>query len=1115
MPHVDISRAVSDLDSLQSGSLEADPAVLNKPEEEPANSKGSPPTDLGLDSETDEERGAEASRRMTDKVRLYDIAREMGRENRDVLEVCEQLGIPFKSHSSTISPEQAEQVRSKLSKARLVQPPRPRPKAQQQVQQPESHPPEPTPESRSGEGPRQIIGIRRPVPAQRQTPAAEATPPSASLAAKPSLQRPERGSSEKKVSGGHAQLIGPPRRQSGPLVRPDEVAQEPEPTSPTPVRPDPPAAKTSSPEPNPTPVAKRPAVLTSPRRATPEPESPVERPEPLQRAPESSRSRPSSEAPSPSRPRAPRSTEEGAPSPQPVQRPRPQLVGASMRPGSRPQEPRSPVAKEEGSSGSSDTPRPQRRMELVGPPTRPAAKLTLPDLDDSPRLPGGIPGEERPSPVLADAPVRPAVPKVKRKTAEEEDEELQALNRRTTRTQAKRKRSRRRGEGDGDPLDLDPIAIVSAVKQAELNALKPLARPTAKPTSYRPPAAVTVSSARPRPAARSQRQVASAEANAADVAAEPEEKVLLLNGSLTVQELAHRLRLAETEIIKTLFFKGVMVTINQVLDESIAESVARELGYEIRRPEAESKAKKTEMLDMEDIDHLVLRPPVVTIMGHVDHGKTTLLDAIRDANVARGEAGGITQRIGAYHVDVDFEGESRRVVFLDTPGHQAFTAMRARGTRVTDIAVLVVAADDGVQPQTLEAISHARAAQVPIIVAINKIDKPDSQPDRIKQQLSEHGLLPEEWGGDTPMVEVSALARLNLDSLLEMILLVADVAELQANPNRPARGTVVEAHLDKARGPVATLLVQNGTLRVGETLVAGAVLGRVKAMVDDRGNRLQEAGPSSAVQLLGLDEVPAAGDEFQVYPDEKEARRIAQERADALRQTRLQQALLSRRVSLGSISAKAQEGQLKELNLILKTDVQGSAEAIQAALQDLPQEEVQLRVLLASAGEITETDVDLAAASEAIILGFNTSMAPGSRQAADEQGVDVREYDIIYNLLDDLRAAMEGLLDPEEVEEPLGQAEVRMVIPIGRGAIAGSYVLSGKVQRNALVRVRRKGEVIHEGRLDSLKRFKDDVREVASGFECGIGVDKFQSWQEGDIIDVYLMVSKRRTLTPA
>jgi translation initiation factor IF-2 len=1051
---------------------------------------------------------------MTDKVRIYDIAREMGRDSRDVLEVCEQLGIPFKTHSSTISPEQAELVRSKLGAPHIVKPPRPRPKPPS-----ESLPPEPPAEAKVGERPQQkvpgtasaIVGIRRPAPAQQPAPVGEAKTAETLPAAKPSLSRPERVSPEKGSAGG-AQLIGPPRRQVTPLVRSSEATQKPETVSQPATPPTPSesaAAKASGSEPSP--VAKRPIVLSPPQRATSGTKPPAERPEPPQKAPEPSRPSPS-EAPSLSHARVPQPAEEKAPSPPPAQRPRPQLVGAPVRPGTR-----SPVTEENRSSSgkAGEAPRPQRRMELVGPPTRPVAKPAPPDPDAASPLPERIPGE-RPSPVLAEAPVRPTPPKVKRKTEEEEDDELQALSRRAARVQAKRKRSRRRGEGDGDGLDLDPMTIISAVKQAELNALKPLARPTAKPPSYRPPAATAAPPARPRPAARLQQQPTSAEAGAADRASGteplPEEKVLLLDGSLTVQELAHRLRVAETEIIKTLFFKGVMVTINQVLDESLAESVAKELGYEIRRPKAEPEAKKTEMLDVEDIDHLVSRPPVVTIMGHVDHGKTTLLDAIRDTKVAQGEAGGITQRIGAYHVDVNFEGQKRRIVFLDTPGHQAFTAMRARGARVTDIAVLVVAADDGVQPQTLEAISHARAAQVPIIVAINKIDKPGSQPERIKQQLAEHGLLPEEWGGDTPMVEVSALTRRNLDALLEMILLVADVAELQANPNRPARGTVIEAHLDKARGPVATLLVQNGTLRVGDTLVAGAVLGRVKAMMDDRGQRLQEAGPSSAVQLLGLDEVPAAGDEFQVYTDEKEARRIAQERAEVLRQTRLQQALLSRRVSLGSVSAKAQEGQLKELNLIIKTDVQGSAEAIQTALRDLPQEEVQLRVLLAAPGEITETDVDLAAASDAIILGFNTTLAPGARQAADDKGVDVREYDIIYNLLDDLRAAMEGLLEPEEVEEPLGQAEVRMVIPIGRGAVAGSYVLSGKVQRNALVRVRRRGEVVYEGRLDSLKRFKDDVREVAAGFECGIGIDKFQSWQEGDIIEVYQMVTKRRTL---
>lgn len=1098
MSPADVSKVASDLDSLQSALLEDRRDALAVPKEVATHPTGSVPSGdldrINLGCKTDKEQGAEASRRMTDKVRLYEIAREMGCDNREVLEVCEQLGIPFKSHSSTISPEQAELVRSKLSEPRVVKPTRPRlrPKLQ-----PESSQPQPPVEAKASERPQHIVGIRRPAPAQQQAAAGEAS------SSKPSPQRPDQLSSEKGAAGGSLELIGPPRRQVDPPARP--AAQEPQPAAAS-TRPEA-AAKAGSPEPSPAPAAKRPTVLPPPRRA-------ASGPEPPQRAPESRRPG-LAEAPSPSGARTSPPVEEKVSLPQAEQRPRPQLVGAPVRPGTRP-EPRSPVAKKEESSDSGkadEAPRPQRRLELVGPPTRPVAKPLPPEPDASPRLPEGIP-EERPTPVLAEAPVRPAAPKLKRKTVEEEDEELQALERRAGRTQAKRKRSRRREEGDGDVLDLDPLTVLSSVKQAELNALKPLARPTAKPPSYRPPAAA----ARPRPAAeRPQRPSASAEATAPEAAAEslPEEKVLLLEGSLTVQELARRLRVAETEIIKTLFFKGVRVTINQVLDESLAESVAKELGYEVRRPEAEPKAKKTEILDLEDIDHLVPRPPVVTIMGHVDHGKTTLLDAIRHTNVAQREAGGITQRIGAYHVDVDFEGQKRRIVFLDTPGHQAFTAMRARGARVTDIAVLVVAADDGVQPQTLEALSHARAAQVPIIVAINKIDKPGSQPERVKQQLAEHGLLPEEWGGDTPMVEVSALTRRNLDALLEMILLVADVAELQANPNRPARGTVIEAHLDKARGPVATLLVQNGTLRVGDTLVAGAVLGRVKAMMDDRGQRLQEAGPSSAVQLLGLEEVPAAGDEFQVYADEKEARRIAEERAEALRQARLQQALLSRRVSLGSISAKAQEGQLKELNLIIKTDVQGSAEAIQTALQDLPQEEVRLRVLLAAPGEITETDVDLAAASDAIILGFNTSFAPGARQAADDKGVDVREYDIIYNLLDDLRAAMEGLLEPEEVEEPLGQAEVRKVIPISRGAVAGSYVLSGKVQRNALVRVRRKGEVVYQGRLDSLKRFKDDVREVAAGFECGIAIEKFDAWQEGDLIEVYQMVTKRRTLAPA
>jgi translation initiation factor IF-2 len=432
---------------------------------------------------------------------------------------------------------------------------------------------------------------------------------------------------------------------------------------------------------------------------------------------------------------------------------------------------------------------------------------------------------------------------------------------------------------------------------------------------------------------------------------------------------------------------------------------------------------------------------------------------------------------------------------------------------VTDVAILVVAADDGVRPQTIEAISHAKAAGVPIIVAINKIDKEGAQPDRVKQELTEYSLVAEEWGGDTVMVPVSAIKGENLDTLLEMVLLVSEVEDLYANPDRPAKGTVIEANLDKARGPVATLIIQNGTLKVGDILVAGSVFGKVRAMIDDRGKRVNVAGPSYAVEVLGLSDVPAAGDEFEVYLDEKEARSLASDRSDEQRLSRLQQAMASRRVSLNTLSAQAQEGELKELNLILKADVQGSVEAILGSLQQLPQKEVQVRVLLAAPGEITETDVDLAAASSAVIVGFNTTLASGARQAADKAGIDVRDYNVIYKLLEDIQGAMEGLLDPEMVEEPLGQVEVRAVFPVGRGAVAGCYVLSGKVIRNTRVRVRRGNEVVHEGNLDSLKRMKEDTKEVNAGYECGIGLDNFKDWAEKDIIEVFRLVSKRRTLS--
>ena len=574
------------------------------------------------------------------------------------------------------------------------------------------------------------------------------------------------------------------------------------------------------------------------------------------------------------------------------------------------------------------------------------------------------------------------------------------------------------------------------------------------------------------------------------------------------------LSVESSEIIKSLFFKGIIATVTQTLDMNTIETVAEEFGVPVLQDDVEEAAKKTvEMIEEKDLEHLIRRPPVVTVMGHVDHGKTSLLDAIRKARVAAGEAGGITQHIGAYQVEIEHNEEQRKLTFLDTPGHAAFTAMRARGTKVTDVAVLVVAADDGVRPQTLEAISHARAAEVPIVVAINKIDKEGSSPDRVKQELSEQNLLAEDWGGEVVMVPVSAIKGENIDKLLEMILLVTEVEDLQANPDRLARGTVIEAHLDKAKGPVATLLVQNGTLKTGDVVAAGPVLGKVRAMVDDNGKRMKSAGPSYAVEALGFSEVPTAGDEFEVYPDEKSARSVVGDRASDARATRLAQQMASRRVSLTAMSGQASEGELKELNLILKADVQGSVEAILGSLEQLPKDEVQVRVLLSAPGEITETDVDLAAASGAVIVGFNTSMASGARKAADATGVDVRDYDVIYKLLEDIQMAMEGLLEPELVEEALGEAEVRAVFTIGKSAVAGCYITNGKLQRNCRVRVRRGKEVVFEGDLDSLRRNKDDVKEVASGFECGIGCDRFANWEDGDIIEGFKMVTQRRKLT--
>ena len=582
---------------------------------------------------------------------------------------------------------------------------------------------------------------------------------------------------------------------------------------------------------------------------------------------------------------------------------------------------------------------------------------------------------------------------------------------------------------------------------------------------------------------------------------------------ISVQELASRMSEKTGDVVKSLMKSGVMATANQYIDGDTAELIVTEFGHTPKREDAISLKDEISNLQKTSNSNNKARPPIVTVMGHVDHGKTSLLDAIRKARVAAGEAGGITQHIGAYQIETEHDGSTKKLTFLDTPGHEAFTAMRARGTRVTDVAILVVAADDGVRPQTLEAISHARAAKVPIVVAINKIDKEGSSPDRVKQELSEQDLLSEEWGGDVVMVPVSAIKGENIDKLLEMVLLVTEVEDLQANPDRLAKGTVIEAHLDKAKGPVATLLVQNGTLKSGDVVAAGPVLGKVRAMVDENGSRIKEAGPSCPVEALGFSEVPTAGDEFEVYPDEKAARAVVGERATDARAARLAQQMASRRVSLSSMSGQASEGELKELNIILKADVQGSLEAILGSLEQLPKDEVQVRVLLSAPGEITETDIDLAAASGAVIVGFNTSMASGAKRAADANGVDVRDYEVIYKLLEDIQLAMEGLLEPEMIEEALGVAEVRAIFSIGKSAVAGCYVTNGKIQRNCRARVKRGKQIVFEGDLDSLKRNKDDVKDVSTGFECGIGCDRFANWEEGDQIEAFKLVTQRRKLT--
>jgi translation initiation factor IF-2 len=1009
---------------------------------------------------------------MSIKVRIYELSKELNLDNKEILAVCDQLNIAVKNHSSTITESEAENIRQSAQKLHMSGS-----TAHSAGQRQESKTPaKPIVTKAKEAGKQQILEVRRHKPDSgaeqdgSHSTTATSPKPTASALHTPKPARPSDSSSPETDSPEAVSAVEPSSTDNFVEVNPSEsqssISEAVSTRKPMEIK-----EVREAPNPN---------LVNPPARPGGQKSSPTLKPV-LKSA--QTAAAPSSGSPSaPSGDTGLRKRREAAPS--------------------------------NGGDGSGDRapipillkkPSQPRPVRSTGAPEivehRREGRSSAPT-DDVPLIPVIVPGEE-------DLKLRrPTVNRPKRGKAEIEEEEMAELLNKAPKTGVKQKRRTVEEDEDDDLLNDDANAQSTVVDVSQ--------------SLVRPPKQKTAKQSRPAPTATSrpgpQKGGSGRRSRGRDRTPQelpPEKPTLItLSNNPTVQELASLMMVPDTDVIKVLFLKGIAANINQTLDLATTKMVAEEMGVEVETAQEESAARKvTEMIELTDLESLVRRPPVVTIMGHVDHGKTTLLDSIRQTKVAQGEAGGITQHIGAYHVDLEHNGVMQQVVFLDTPGHEAFTAMRARGARVTDIAILVVAADDGVRPQTIEAISHAQAAKVPIIVAINKMDKEAAQLDRVKQELTEFGLVAEEWGGETVMVPVSALKGENLDTLLEMILLVADVEDLQANPDRPARGTVVEANLDKSRGPVATLLVQNGTLRVGDVLVVGSVFGKVRAMIDDRGERVNIASPSFAVEVLGLNEVPAAGDEFEVLGDEKEARAVASARADLQRQTRLQQAMSSRRISLGTLSDKVRDGELKELNIILKADVQGSLEAILASLGQLPQNEVQVRVLFSAPGEVTETDVDLAAASSAVIIGFNTSLASGARQAADKASVDIREYNIIYKLLEDIQGAMEGLLDPELVEEPLGQAEVRAVFSVGRGAVAGCYVQSGKLVRNCRVRVRRGTAVVYEGILDSLKRMKEDTKEVNFGYECGVGTDNFNEWKENDIIESYQLVTKRRTLS--
>ncbi len=1009
------------------------------------------------------------------KVRVYELAKDLGVESKELIAKLSSVGIDVKNHMSTLEDNEVAKVLGETKGEKKG--------AKRKARETgESPPAEPKPKAKTKtktEGPKPEIKPRAKVEAKAK---AEAKVEGPKPEGTPAGPRPQGPTSEGRPIG-----LRPEGKPGGPRPegRPQGPRPEGRPMGPRlegrPVGPRP-EGRPQGPRPDGRPVGPRPEGRPQGPRPEGRPMGPRPEGRPMGPRPEGRPMGPRPEG----RPMGPRP--EGRPQgPRPEGRPmgpRPEGRPQGPRPEGRPMGPR-PEGRPQGPrpEGRPMGPRPEGRPMGPRPEGRPMGPRTDGRPPQGPR-PDGRPQGPRPD-------GRPMGPRP------------QGTRPQGTRPQGPRPDSRPMGakpearpaaqKPDGRPQTPRPGERKPGDKRPGQNT-RDIRSGDRRPQGQRPSAAQ-----KPRKPAQAAAPAPAKKETVKDL------KPIVMSSTISVQDLAAKLAKPATELIKKLIALGVMATINQEIDVDTATILASEFGREI-----EVKLDEEEFDFLEEIEDapadLVNRPSVVTVMGHVDHGKTSLLDAIREANVTASEAGGITQHIGAYQV----VHNGKKITFLDTPGHEAFTAMRARGAQATDIAIVVVAADDGVMPQTVEAINHSKAAQVPIIIAINKIDKPGANPDKVKQELTEYGLVSEEWGGDTICVNVSAKTKQGLEDLLEMILLVAELQDLKANPKRLAKGTVIEAELDKGRGPVATVLVQTGTLEIGDSIVAGQVYGKVRAMIDDKGRRGKKAGPSTPVEVVGLSDLPLAGDVFNAVKDDKTARVIAAKRISRKREEDYK---VTARVSLDDLFKQIKEGQVKDLNIIIKADVQGSIEALRQSLQKLSNEEVRVNPIHGGVGAITETDVMLASASNAIIIGFNVRPDANARRAAEKEKVDLRLYRVIYNAIEDVKAAMVGMLEPEFKEVVIGRVEVRQIFKVSKvGTIAGCYVTEGKITKIADVRVIRDGIVIFEGKLDSLKRFKDDAKEVVEGYECGVTISKFNDVLEGDIVEPYVMEEIKREL---